>query len=168
MEQIQEGLNVVLFWAVKTCIIYTYIMNELWYSVKAGSHLSVSPWSSAEIQLSLLELKVAAASKSTYTSIRHCVDSAYLALEPLCQPDRLRERGQNRKVFLQCHHFVPEWCTRSAFFSLLSCRAWVHVCASLCSPSLLIWLSDLLTCFKQTCWGTKARGAKFCRHCGNA
>lgn len=74
-------MNVLLFWAVKT-----RVSNEQQSSVRAGSCRSFSPCSTAEMYLSLITLKVVAASKAAHTSIRHRIDSVYLAPEPSSQP----------------------------------------------------------------------------------
>lgn len=50
---------------------------------------------------------------------------------------------------------------------LLPCRVGVHVATDSCYPLHLIWPLNLLTCFKQTWWSTRARSAKACRCSGN-
>lgn len=89
----------------------------------------------------------------------------HLSLHRLCVPCPGASAPARDTVGVDSSPSVTSLCTwdphgKKLFhlFSLLSCRARLHVFTDSCSPSLLIWL--LLLWFKQTWWSTRARGAK--------
>lgn len=130
--------------------------------LRAGSLTSFSPCSTAEIQLSLIELKVVVTSQTASISIHHCTDSVYLALEPPSQPERLWEIemwGWDEQVLLQCCHSVSETQKRWRAFSqrtfLQSKSSYIHKLVLSFTPHKTSRLIDL---FQKDLMGEQEQG----------